>query len=128
MPRMFTTVASYLDPLQAQIARGLLVAEGIDAHVGDEHLAVANWEWRLAIGGSKLRVADADAHRARAILRAMEAGEYAIDDDGRPADPQLRAPDRETASGRLAWLALVLLNIPLPWRRREAGNAVVRDA
>lgn len=128
MPRMFTTVASYLDPLQAQIARGLLVAEGIDAHVGDEHLAVANWEWRLAIGGSKLRVADADASRARAILRAMEAGDYAIDDDGRPADPQLRAPDRETASGRLAWLALVLLNIPLPWRRREAGNAVVRDA
>ncbi len=125
---MFTTVASYLDPLQAQIARGLLGAEGIDAHLGDEHLAVANWEWRLAIGGSKLRVADADAARARAILQALDAGEYAIDDDGQPADAQLRPPERESASSRLAWLALVLLNVPLPWRRRRAENAVVRDA
>jgi hypothetical protein len=125
---MFTTVASYLDPIQAQIARGLLVAEGIDAHVGDEHLSLANWEWRLTIGGSRVRVADADAARAGAILRAMEAGEYAIDDDAAPADAQLHAPDRESASSRIAWLALVLLNIPLPWRRRNAGNAAVREA
>lgn len=125
---MFTTVASYLDPIQAQIARGLLAAEGIDAHVGDEYLSLANWEWRLAIGGSRVRVAEADAERADAILRAMEAGEYAIDDDAAPADAQLHAPDRESASSRLAWLALVLLNIPLPWRRRNAGNVVVRDA
>lgn len=125
---MFTTVASYLDPVQAQIARGLLEAEGIAAHVGDEHLSVANWEWRLAIGGSRVRVAEADAERAGAILRAMEAGEYAIDDDAQPADARLHAPDRETPSSRLAWLALVLLNIPLPWRRRDPGNAVMRDA
>src|SRR5690606_826162 len=140
--RMFTTVASYLDPVEAQIARGLLAAEGIDAHVGDEHLAIANWEWRLAIGGTRVRVADADAAgahgalpawagrrgigaprvrvadadraRARATLQAMEAGEYAIDDGAAPADAQLRAPDRESPSSRLAWLALILLNIPLP--------------
>ena len=78
---MFTTVASYIDPIEAQIARGLLLAEGLDVHVGDEHLAVANWEWRLAIGGTRLRVPTAQAARAREILRAMEAGEYAIDDD-----------------------------------------------
>jgi len=125
---MFVTVASYIDPIEAQIARGLLLAEGLEVHVGDEHLAVANWEWRLAIGGARLRVPAAQAARAREILRAMEAGEYAIDDDGRDAPPQLRAPDRETLSSRLAWLALFLLSIPLPWRRREAGHAVVRDA
>jgi len=125
---MFTTVASYLDPVEAQIARGLLVAEGIAAHVGDEHLAIANWEWRLAIGGTRVRVADADAARARAILQAVEAGEYAIDDEAAPTYAQLHAPDRESTSSRLAWLALILLNIPLPWRRRNAGDAVVRDA
>jgi len=124
---MFTTVASYPDPLQAQIARGLLAAAGIEAHVGDEHLALANWEWRLAIGGSRVRVAQADAQRALAILDAMEAGDYAIDDDAAPADPQLQAPDRESRSSRLAWLALVLLNIPLPWRRC-GDDAVVRKA
>ena len=125
---MFTTVARYLDPVEAQIARGRLVAEGIEAHLGDEHLAVANWEWRLAIGGIRVRVADDDAARAREVLRAMDAGEYAIDDHAEPHPPELRAPERESASSRLAWLALFLFSIPLPWRRRAPGNTVVRDA
>ena len=125
---MFTTVASYIDPIEAQIARGLLQSEGLEVHVGDEHLAVANWEWRLAIGGTRLRVPTAQASRAREILRAMEAGEYAIDDDAAPAPPHMRAPDRETLSSRLAWLALMLCSLPLPWRRRAMGRKVVRDA
>ena len=114
---MLTIVARYVDPIQAWIARGLLEAEGIEAHVGDGQVALANWEWRLAIGGVKLRVPAAQAARAVEVLRAMDAGEYAIDDEARPATPV--APDRETASSRLAWLALVLFNLPLPWRRRR---------
>jgi hypothetical protein len=125
---MFTTIASYPDPIQAQIVRGLLASEGIEAHVGDEHLALANWEWRLAIGGNRVRVAAEDAERALRILRALEAGEYAIDDDAAPADPQLLPPDRESPSSRLAWLALMLLHIPLPWRRRGDRGTVVRQA
>ena len=125
---MFTTIASYPDPIQAQIVRGLLASEGIEAHVGDEHLALANWEWRLAIGGNRVRVAAEDAERALRILRALEAGEYAIDDDAAAADPQLQPPDRESPSSRLAWLALMLLHIPLPWRRRGDRGAVVRQA
>ena len=113
---MFTIVASYHDPIEAHIARGLLASEGIDAHVGDDQIALANWEWRLATGGTKLRVPDAQAERARAILRAMEAGAYRLDYADAAAD--VRAPDRESWSSRLAWLALMLLHIPLPWRRR----------
>lgn len=117
---MFTIVASYIDPIEAQIARGLLATEGIDAHVGDEQVALANWEWRLAVGGTKLRVPTEDAERARAVLRALDAGEYALDDG--TVDAALSAPDRESPSSRLAWLALMLISLPLPWRRREAGD------
>src|SRR3546814_13283772 len=99
---MFTTVAHYTDPIEAHLARGRLLSEGIDAHLGDEHLAMANWEWRLAVGGVKLRVADRDAERARAVLNAMDAGEYALDAD-RDEQRELQAPDRASWSSRLAW-------------------------
>ncbi len=125
---MFIIVASYTDPLEAQIARGLLQVEGIDAHLGDEHAALANWEWRLAIGGTKLRVPEAQAEQARGILRAVDAGDYAIDDDASPAAPGLHPPDRETGTSRVAWVVSMLLGIPLPWRRRKTGDDGVRDA
>lgn len=144
---MTVIVARYTDPLEAQIACGLLQAEGIAAHTGDAHTAIANWEWRLAIGGTKVIVDDADAERARAVIRRLDAGEFALsgdelafdagdgadddangdaDDAATPraeidvADGHARAlpDDRESPSSRVAWAALMLLAIPLPWRRR----------
>lgn len=119
---MFTTIAHYTDPIEAHLARGRLQSEGIDAHLGDEHLAGANWEWRLAVGGVKLRVADIDVERARAVLRSLDAGEYALVDVESADARDLHAPDRESWSSRLAWLALMLFGIPLPWRRRAASD------
>lgn len=79
---MFTTVAAYSDPMEAQLALGLLQAEGIPARLDDIGTAIANWEWRLAIGGIRLRVPEAQAIHARRVLAALEAGEYALDDEG----------------------------------------------
>lgn len=152
---MFTTVAAYSDPIEAQIALGLLQAEGIPARLDDIGTAIANWEWRLAIGGMRLRVPDAQAVHARRVLAALEAGEYALDDDvpdlagdagqdgsagggrgarrdgdGRAAgrgavEPSgaLQAPYRESLSSRIAWAALMLFGIPLPWRRRPPDDS-----
>jgi hypothetical protein len=113
---MFTIVARYHDPIEAHIARGLLASEGIEAHVGDDQIALANWEWRLATGGTKLRVPNAQAERAREILCALEAGAYRMHDD--EAGAELQPADYESTSSRIAWLALMLLHLPLPWRRR----------
>ena len=150
---MFTTVAAYSDPIEAQLALGLLQAEGIPARLDDTGTAIANWEWRLAIGGMRLRVPDEQVMHARRVLAALEAGEYALDEDavspedreerdhgargmdGRGAagdgrhDPgALLAPDRESFSSRVAWAALMLFGLPLPWRRRraDAGSSVRR--
>lgn len=120
---MFTTIASYHDPIEAHIACGRLRAEGIDAHVADDQMAVANWEWRLAVGGTRVRVADEDAERARRVLRELDAGGFALDPD--PVDDHaLQLPERESLSSRIAWVALMLFNIPLPWRRRNSDDAV----
>src|SRR5690606_14496687 len=77
---MFTTVAAYCDPIEAQLALGLLQAEGIPARLDDTGTAIANWEWRLAIGGMRLRVPDAQVVHARRVLAALDAGEYALED------------------------------------------------
>lgn len=114
---MFTTVARYADPLEAHIACGRLRAEGIDAHVADANMGLANWEWRLAVGGTRVRVEDADAERARAVMRDLDAGAYALDAESTLEDA-LHAPDRESWSSRIAWIALMLFGLPLPWRRK----------
>lgn len=138
---MFTTVASYSDPIEAQLALGLLQAEGIPGRLDDIGTAIANWEWRLAIGGIRLRVPDAQAIHARRVLAALDAGEYALDDDAAAGDDTadgaahartgdeadvLQPPSRESASSRIAWAALMLFGLPLPWRRRRDDGATVR--
>ncbi len=128
---MFTTVAAYSDPMEAQLALGLLQAEGISARLDDIGTAIANWEWRLAIGGIRLRVPEAQAIHARRVLAALEAGEYALVDDeaelrGDRDDGALQPPDRETPSSRIAWAALMLFGIPLPWRRRTGAAKATR--
>lgn len=138
---MFTTVAAYSDPIEAQLALGLLQAEGIPARLDDIGTAIANWEWRLAIGGIRLRVPDAQAIHARRVLAALDAGEYALDDDPPPAGEErahparqaaggpggeagaVQPPYRESVSSRIAWVALMLFGVPLPWRRRRDDDA-----
>jgi hypothetical protein len=116
MARMFVTVARFPDPLEAHIACGRLCAEGIDAHVADAHMGLANWEWRLAVGGTRVLVDERDADRARVVVRDLDAGCYALDPES--ADGPLLAPSRESWSSRLAWVALMLFGLPLPWRRK----------
>lgn len=118
---MFATVARYHDPIEAHIACGRLRAEGIDAHVADDHLGLANWEWRLALGGTRLRVPEADAQRARRVLHELDAGGYALEEEVDP-DAALRAPARESLSSRIAWIALMLFSVPVPWRRRRSDD------
>lgn len=92
--------------------------------MADDQLAVANWEWRLAVGGTRVRAPDAQADRARAVLRELDAGGYALEQELATPDATLRVPDRESWSSRLAWAALMLFGIPLPWRRTRSDDAV----
>ncbi len=62
------TIATFDFLPPAEIARGRLLAEGIDCQLADQYLVQANWLYSPAVGGIKLQVADADVERAQTIL------------------------------------------------------------
>jgi hypothetical protein len=71
-------VARLLDPLEAEMVRGRLEAEGIPAIVADGQAAQVLF--KLAIGGVRVLVPEAYLERATDIVRADARGEYTIDD------------------------------------------------
>ena len=116
---MFRTIASYLDPIEAHIVCGRLLAEGIEAHVADDQTTLANWEWRQAIGGTKVRVVDAQFEQARALIAEVDRGEFALD----PEASNTTAIDRESWSSRVAYVFGLGFGLPLPWRRRQMQSS-----
>ena len=66
------TIATYDFITDAEIARGRLQAEGIEAFLADQHLVQTDWLYSIAVGGIKLQV---EAARAEAILAQDFSGE-----------------------------------------------------
>jgi len=66
----FVTVATYVFPWEAQLAKARLESEGIESVVNDE--ITAGLYGANAIGGVKLRVREEDAERATALLSTMQ--------------------------------------------------------
>jgi hypothetical protein len=65
----FVTIATYVFPWEAQLAKARLESEGIDAVVADEN--AAGIYGANAIGGIKLRAREEDAGRAADLLRTL---------------------------------------------------------
>jgi hypothetical protein len=68
-----TTVATYLEPIQAELARSRLDAEGIPAFIQGGEFASMAWHLTLANQGVKVQVPTEDAERAMAILSETSA-------------------------------------------------------
>ncbi|MCC6152245.1 MAG: DUF2007 domain-containing protein [Candidatus Hydrogenedentes bacterium] len=67
------TVGTYLDMMLAEIVRGRLASEGIDAVVTDDLAALANDGGIYASRGVRVRVAQDQAEAARRILAEIDA-------------------------------------------------------
>ena len=72
MSEAFVTVATFLNPVQADFARSILEMEGIECWLIDETLGNVAPFYSLAIGGVKLQVRESAAPRAVAALRRKE--------------------------------------------------------
>ena len=112
---MLVTVASFTNPWDAHIVRGLLESEEILAFVATEHQIYLKWPMSQALGGVCVQVPMTLAPRAQHALAALADGEYQraleADFDLAPITcPQCASSDfRNVRSRRMTLLAIVLL-------------------
>lgn len=120
------TVESYLHPTEAHIAAGRVRAEGIPVHLHGINHVSANWLIANALGGIRLQVPAQHVAHAKEIL-ATDVHFEPPDLDVCPACGSTDTTTHSTA-WKISFLAVHLLNIPLPWsknRRRcqACGNS-----
>ncbi|UHQ20137.1 DUF2007 domain-containing protein [Lysobacter sp. KIS68-7] len=106
---MTVTIERFLDPWEAHVVKGRLIAEGIDASVSNDQLSMVDWPMAFALGGTALQVPDEDAPRARDVLAAYHRGDFEQDlvDEGYLTPS---APDETCACGTHQF--------QIPWRER----------
>lgn len=62
------TIARFVDPIEASMAKNCLDEAGLPAFLADADTVATVWTFSNALGGIKLQVAGLDADTARAIL------------------------------------------------------------
>lgn len=82
MENTFTTIATYQYSSEAQIIKGRLLSEGIEAFLADAVTIDTDPLVSNAIGGVKLKVPTRDVAKAKEILQSIST--YSLDDAGAP--------------------------------------------
>lgn len=85
MTDRLVTVATFLSPVEANLAKNELEAAGITAYLMDEETANTAWQLTSAIGGVKLQVAEHAARQAATVLAHQPDSDF-TDDDSPAAD------------------------------------------
>ena len=108
----YTTVATYLHPWEAEIARGLLESEGIVAILADENIVRMDWSHAIAVGGVRLQVLTESVDAARSVLSRQRAGEFALpleEKFGLPPAVCLSCGSRNLQPTHSAWWTLLVV-------------------
>lgn len=115
-PPNWTTVDRYFHPTDAHIAAGKLESEGIPVFLLGINHASANWLLSNALGGIRLQVPEDYIEDARKLLSET----VAFDKDGEKC-PRCGSADSSPMNNtrKIAFLAVHLFNIPLPWQSRQ---------
>jgi hypothetical protein len=124
------TVATFNDPLEAQLARGKLESAGVRSTLADDNLVAMDWYYTNAVGGVKLQVMPADMPAAREALAEVRAArseresQGSVDEPmeaGETVCPKCGSPDvyYERFSRKLAFLSMLLLRVPLPFLKQK---------
>lgn len=74
MDEGLTTIATFLQLMEAQVARGLLEAAGIECVLLDQYASGIHWA-HGDLGGIRLQVRESEAEAARALLASTPPAE-----------------------------------------------------
>lgn len=88
----FTTVATFQNSAEAQIARMRLAQVGIPCNLENDQVVAADWHLSAAVGGVRVKVAAADVDAARQALAvvpqdAVDQAPRFCEQCGRPLEP-----------------------------------------
>jgi len=135
-------VATFTYPWEAELARSLLVSEGVAAVLADANLVRLDWFVAQAVGGVKVLVVPEEAERAAEVLAARESLPeigLATEEDapGEPLCPGCGSSnlafERWSRAGFVGSLLLFGFPVPIPhprwrcsrcqavWRAAELG-------
>jgi len=73
---MYVAVATYLNPLEAHVSRGLIASEGIPVHLEGEHHIWSNWQMSQVLGGVRVVVPTQFSAQAAEVLTRRDLGEF----------------------------------------------------
>ncbi len=101
-------VGFFSDAMAAHLARARLEAEGIEAHVYDQHMVTNEPLLSGALGGVKVAVAASDAEAARRLL----ADKHAVEASTCPRCDSTQI-ERLELGRRAAFLTIISLGFPI---------------
>jgi hypothetical protein len=117
---------SFTDILHANIVRGRLEAEGIPAIIANEHTITADWTYSLALGGVRIMVPPQCLREARDIIRQIDSGEFADEDQGCELASdnvcsvcQMPLTRKHAFSWKLSLLVSSLFTLPIPFSKNQ---------
>jgi hypothetical protein len=119
---VLVTLARFLDPWEAHVVCARLRADGLFAEVANDRMAIVDWPWSYALGGTQLQVRSEDLAEARTILEAYRRGELDVEHDAAPeatAEPACTCPPLIPLGQRLLVVAVYVLslgNVTFPTR------------
>ena len=121
------TVATFLEPNLAHIAKARLASDGIRAALDGEHHISMDWLISNAVGGVKLLVHERDKDSAVRILDDAASAVHPADlGDDESHTSSAGCPNcgshniyRERIKRKLIFVSVLLLGIPFPFLSRQ---------
>jgi putative signal transducing protein len=107
------TVATFWDPIEANLVRNRLEAAGVRTFLASEESVNMAWYLTNAVGGIQLQVGDGNAEAARTILAESKSSDEAAETDAVPSSREQNA-DR-AVRGAVFGLLILPLQLYVFW-------------